>query len=296
VERVEGFVSRKRRDGLSPASCNRHLNVLSLILRRALRRNLIRTSPIPLVDRPKEELKRWRILSPVEISAVERALDAMIEEAEADRDRDDRQVVRVMFLTHVGCGIRQSEALGLRWRVVALADPDGPKLRVEETWVRHATDTPKSRAGRRTIALGRRVAEELTEHLGRTAFKGDDERVFANPRTGGPFDSKRYKDILTSALKRAGIHDYVRTSHDLRHTSITNSAAAGTKPEALMSRAGHSSYSTTRRYIDLAGESFREEADRLEERLWGGSGTQNRSQDAPPSPDQETEGAANPAG
>src|SRR5207253_6716124 len=94
-----------------------------------------------------------------------------------------------------------------------------------------------------------------------------------NPRTGGPFDADRYKDTLTVALKRAGIDGYVRVCHDLRHTSITNSAAAGTKPEALMSRAGHSSYTTTRRYIDLAGEQFREEADRLEQRLWGGSGT-----------------------
>ena len=60
-------------------------------------------------------------------------------------------------------------------------------------------------------------------------------------------------------------------SHELRHSSITNAAAAGTSPEALMSRAGHSSYATTRRYIDLAGERFREEADRLEDRLFGES-------------------------
>jgi hypothetical protein len=37
-----------------------------------------------------------------------------------------------------------------------------------------------------------------------------------------------------------------------------------------MTRSGHSSYATTRRYVDLAGERFRGEADRLEQRLWGG--------------------------
>ncbi len=36
-----------------------------------------------------------------------------------------------------------------------------------------------------------------------------------------------------------------------------------------MARAGHSSMSTTLLYIDLAGESFRDEADLLERRLWG---------------------------
>jgi hypothetical protein len=47
-----------------------------------------------------------------------------------------------------------------------------------------------------------------------------------------------------------------------------------------MSRAGHSSYATTRRYFDLAGERFRDEAERLEQRLWGASGTKTRYQDA----------------
>ncbi len=36
---------------------------------------------------------------------------------------------------------------------------------------------------------------------------------------------------------------------------------------ALMARAGHSDFATTRLYIDLAGETFREEAEMLERRL-----------------------------
>jgi integrase len=36
------------------------------------------------------------------------------------------------------------------------------------------------------------------------------------------------------------------TFHDGRHTSITNAAAAGTSPAALMARAGHSDFKTTR--------------------------------------------------
>ena len=254
------------------------------------------SNPIPLVDRAKEGRRKWRIFSPVEVGAVERAFDELIAEAETDRDRDDRQVVRLMFLTLMATGIRRGELIGLRWRAISLADPDGPKLRVEETWVRHGVDTPKSTAGQRTIAIGKRLADELYDHLGRTPFTGADERVFVNPRTGRPFGDDRYKEIFTLALTRAGIEGVVRPSHDLRHSSITNAAAAGTKPEALMSRAGHSSYSTTRRYIDLAGEQFREEADRLEERLWGRSGTKSRYQATTSSPDQETEEAASPIG
>jgi hypothetical protein len=50
------------------------------------------------------------------------------------------------------------------------------------------------------------------------------------------------------------------------------------------------------RHIDLAGERFREEADRLELRLWGASGTKSRYQVVDSSPDEETVEPANPPG
>jgi integrase len=135
--------------------------------------------------------------------------------------------------------------------------------------VRGATDTPKSERSERTIALGERLASELFDHRGRTAFAGDDERVFCNPFTGRPLDPKRYAETLRAALTRAKVTDYVRPFHDGRHTSLTNAAAAGIEPTKLMALAGHSDFATTQGYIDLAGEVFREEAGRLEERLFG---------------------------
>jgi hypothetical protein len=66
--------------------------------------------------------------------------------------------------------------------------------------------------------------------------------VFCNPRTGGVLDERRYAATLRLALKRAGITDYVRPFHDGRHSSITNAAAAGMSPAALMARAGHSEF------------------------------------------------------
>lgn len=161
--------------------------------------------------------------------------------------------------------------LGLRWRSVHLADPDGAFLRVTETWVAAGIDSPKSEASERTIALGQRLAAELFDHRSRTRYAGDDERAFCSPTKGTPFDIQRYTETFRAALKKAGISDYVRPFHDLRHSSITNAAAAGSSPAALMARAGHSDFKTTQGYIDLAGETFREEADRLERRLWGAS-------------------------
>jgi integrase len=74
---------------------------------------------------------------------------------------------------------------------------------------------------------------------------------------------------LRLALTRAKVDKPMRPFHDGRHTSITNAAAAGVAPAALMARAGHSDFKTTQGYIDLAGETFREEAELLEARLFG---------------------------
>jgi integrase len=68
-------------------------------------------------------------------------------------------------------------------------------------------------------------------------------------------------------LKAAGITDYIRPFHDLRHASLTNGAAAGETPNALMARAGHRSMATTNQYVHLAGVVFRNEAEALERRL-----------------------------
>ena len=171
----------------------------------------------------------------------------------------------------LGAGLRRGEILGLRWRDVELADPRGAVLHVRETWVRGAEDTPKSDAGERTIALGPRLAEELWQHRRSTAFGGDGERVFCHPQNGSPLDHKRYAKTLTLALAKAGVHKHMRPFHDGRHTSITNSAAAGVSPAALMARAGHSDFKTTQGYIDLAGETFRAEAELVEQRLFGAS-------------------------
>jgi integrase len=82
-------------------------------------------------------------------------------------------------------------------------------------------------------------------------------------------DHEWYAKQFRAALAEAGITDYIRPFHDLRHASLTNGAAAGELPLELMARAGHRSMATTRQYIDLAGETFPNAAAALERRLLG---------------------------
>ena len=168
-----------------------------------------------------------------------------------------------------GIGLRLGEVLGLRWRHVRLADPEGSTLRVEETFVRNRLDTPKSAASTRTIALGRVVADLLFDHRSRSRYDADDDRVFCHLETGGPLDNRRCANTFRAALAKASIDGEIRPFHDGRHTSITNAAAAGVGPGALQARAGHADLGTTQRYIDLAGVLFRDEAEAAETRMFG---------------------------
>jgi hypothetical protein len=69
-----------------------------------------------------------------------------------------------VFRTVLYAGLRRGGILGLRWRHVHLADPEGARLEVRETVVYGRAETPKSERAERTIALGPRLADELFQH------------------------------------------------------------------------------------------------------------------------------------
>lgn len=268
---IRAYAAKKMRGGCGPGTVNRQLNLLSLILTGAVQEEppLLRTNPVALVSRPREPRRKWAILDRAEIARVDSAFGELAEVEDDPQERLWIEQARVVFVTVMGTGMRRGEILGLRWRNVFLADPDGAQIRVAETWVRDAQDTPKSEAGERTIDVGDRVASELFEHRGRTDYAADDDFVFCHPTKGSVLDHKQYALTYRAALTRAKIERKVRPFHDSRHSNITNAAASGMSPAALQRQAGHSNYATTQRYIDLAGVTFRDEAKQAEARMFG---------------------------
>jgi site-specific recombinase XerD len=73
VAELDRYIAKKRMDGLAPRTINRHLNLLHSLIKAAEGRGLARSNPVSSVERPREPRRRWRILSPAEIGAVERA-------------------------------------------------------------------------------------------------------------------------------------------------------------------------------------------------------------------------------
>jgi integrase len=120
--------------------------------------------------------------------------------------------------------MRRGELLGHRWRHMQLPEE---RRYVREALVNGRMTTPKSRALRRLIELGPRTSELPAEHDGRTAFSGEDDRIFRHPARGSPRDpSTLVRTCLRPALVRAGITKPFRAFHDLRHRALTHEAAA----------------------------------------------------------------------
>jgi integrase len=226
---------------LGAATISRDVSLLHAIFSTAKREELVETNPAERAERPKLPKRRWRILEPIEVARVAKAF------------RDEQ--ARVVFLTLVLTGLRRSELQALRWRDVDLL---AAVLRVRDS---------KTEDGVRSIALSPGLVDALSGHYTATAYKGDGERVFCHPDRGTVYRAETFQAALDKALRSAGIGDKLRPFHDLRHTAITNDAAAGASPIAVMAKAGHSNMRTTQTYLHLAGVVFRDEAERLEQRL-----------------------------
>ncbi len=176
-------------------------------------------------------------------------------------------LAETIVLVTLGTALRRGELLGLRWRAV---DLEQGTLDVREAIVRGRSTTPKSKASCRRIELGPRTRTVLEQHRKRTRFRRPDDLVFCHPERGTPLDPSAFaRDYLKPALAKAGIDSGFRPFHDLRHTSLTHSAAAGKPHIYVQARAGHANGSTTERYLHPATLLFPSAAERTEQHMFG---------------------------
>jgi len=148
---------------------------------------------------------------------------------------------RALVLTAGLGGLRQGELFALRWSDVDLADA---VIHVRRKRLRLASgevieDDPKSRAGRRVVALPTVLVDELAVH--RSAFSAGrpDSYVFTS-FSGMPLDRTNFRQrewaLATEAVGLTGFR-----FHDLRHTAGTLAAQTGASTKELRARLGHSS-------------------------------------------------------
>jgi len=147
---------------------------------------------------------------------------------------------RVLVLLATFAGLRWGELIALRRHHI---DLEACEIRIVETTAQLDTgkllpETPKSRAGRRTVAFPAELVPEIRWHVERFAEPGEQGLVFVGPQ-GARLRRSNFGRIWARACAKAGVPGV--HFHDLRHTGGTLAAATGATLKELMVRLGHSS-------------------------------------------------------
>jgi integrase len=244
--------------------------ILSRALKVAVQRGRVARNVCTLVDAPSVSREEVQPLTQADARAI---LDAAAGRRNAAR-----------WSVALALGLRQGEALGLSWEYV---DLDAQRIRVR--WqLQRLTGRglvfvePKSRAGRRTIALPDQLAAALKAHqveqeaerkLAGDVWEqhgppgGQPGMVFAQPN-GRPIDPRQDWGAWKALLQDAGVRD--ARLHDARHTSASLLLAEGVPARVVMDLLGHSQISLTLgTYSHVAPELSRAAADGIGGALWG---------------------------
>lgn len=261
---VQRLYLDRQASGLSPSTVVLIHNVLHRALAQAVKWQMLPRNVCDVVDPPREtppEMKTW---------SAEGARRFLAGTA------DDE--LAALWALAILTGMRRGELLALRWADI---DFERATLSVRRTLTPGGDGItfgePKSKAGRRSIALPASAIQALKKHRARQAELRlqlgpswqDNDLVFE--RGNGEFlhpnvVSRRFRSLADQlGLPRIRFHD-------LRHTAATLMLANGEHPKIVQERLGHSDISMTlNRYSHVTMDMQREAADRLADLLVPGS-------------------------
>lgn len=264
---VERAMNEAIAGGASPRSAAHMRAVLRTALNVAMRWGLVGRNVASLAGPPHVPEREIRPLSRSDARAI---LEAV---------RGDR--LAALFTVALALGLRQGEALGLRWPDI---DLEAGTLSVQRSLQRVDGDwffpEPKTTRSRRTIPLPGPVTTALRAHRARQlqerlrlgpAWRGEKwgGLVFTD-EAGDPVSGFHVRRRFNTLLKVAGLS--AMRYHDLRHGAASLMAAQGVPARVAMEILGHSQISTTMNiYAHVAPEYGRDAADCMGTALWGES-------------------------
>jgi integrase len=261
-EHVEALYRKLEADGLASATVLQVHRVLSRALKVAMQRGRIVRNVATLVDAPT--LNRAEV-QPLTADDARAILAAARGQCNAAR-----------WSVALALGLRQGEALGLPWAAV---DLDAGALTVRQALQRQTGKglvvvQPKSRAGRRTIALPPELVEALREHQ---AAQLVEQRAAANvwephgfvfcQPNGCPIDPSTDSRAWRALLVDAGVRP--ARLHDARHTAATLLLQQGVPARVVMDILGHSQIGLTLgTYSHVVPELAQQAAEGMGAALW----------------------------
>ena len=227
-----GWLARRSAEGIERSSLARGLSVVRGFMRFLDRRGLAKSPALAVLRAPKLPQSVPKPLSPADaVAAVETVGELTASDWQARRD------VAVLTLLY-GCGLRISEALGLKCSEA----PRGDVIAV----------TGKGRKDRIVPVLPA-VRHAIAEYLAACPFPlPGDGPLFVGAR-GGPLNPRLVQRQMQTMRGLLGLPE-TATPHALRHSFATHLLGGGGDLRAIQELLGHASLSTTQRYTSVETE------------------------------------------
>jgi site-specific recombinase XerD len=235
LERVDTALLRRYASYLgtlryAPATTSRKLSAMRGAFAWLHARDRVPRDPAAVVPGPKQPRT---LPATFKGSELERLLDRPVRPE--PRALRDRALLELLY----GCGLRASEACGVRIRDLDIAHR---RLRV----------TGKGDK-QRMVPLGGAAAQALITYLQSArpalAGAGGDDHLFLSVR-GRPLQPSDVRRALQAALRREGLPS--RSPHALRHSFATHLLEGGADLLSIQEMLGHASVATTQVYTHVS--------------------------------------------
>ncbi len=281
TQQVRTLLNQKQDAGLGSRTVQYIHAVLRKALNLALKDQLVIRNVAALVDPPRVVAKEVHPLTPKEARAFLTAI-------QTDR-------LEALYAVAIALGLRQGEALALRWRDIDLEQGSlrvryalqrfRPKAKDAENEEKPPTQIhlvePKTRKSRRTIDLPQVTLSALAAHhmrqieerkLAGTAWRVPtvhcegreepvDDFVFTTG-IGTPLEGRNVTKRFQLILKNCKIASH--RFHDLRHTAATLLAVQGVHPKAIQAVLGWDQVAMVDRYAHFVDEMRKDAATKMD--------------------------------
>lgn len=231
---VRAFMAHRRTEDVGARTLGRQIAALRSFARYCERRGLASTTAFTSIRTPKQPKSLPKALSVSDSGKVMDTVEALSDEPWiAARDR------AVLMLLY-GCGLRISEAVGLKRADLPAADLGAIRV--------------TGKGGRERVVPVLPVVRRAVEDYVRLApfALSSEEPLFRGVR-GGPL-SPRIIQLAIARLRGALGLEETATPHALRHSFATHLLGAGGDLRTIQELLGHASLSTTQIYTSVDAE------------------------------------------
>jgi len=230
---IRGFLSHLYEKGLSKTSVARSLAAVRSLYRWLAQEGVVEQNPAALVSTPKLPKKLPRVPTIEEMNSV---LDGPMPEVAAFPERD-----QIMFELLYGCGIRNSELIGIDLNDVRVSN-EAILIRGKGKKERYV---PFGDSVKRALAGYLPVRQQTL-----AACKKATNALLINQR-GGRLTTRSVGRIIKKIAVAKGLPPDVHP-HTLRHAFGTHMLEEGADLRAIQEMLGHERLSTTQRYTQLS--------------------------------------------